>query len=215
MAHTKEIVIEGHDGGAKTPVACRSAEALRSMGYRVGIYAPFQLVNEAFAIEEAARRGVAVETMSRADILACDIYNLWSTRNGAARAIERIRKIIAHSRQEALEMALDLIIWDRHWITVLTQIYQDPTLLPLWDDFPPTVFLEAPMGKTLDCVRFSYDVPWTDSDDAIRKSYDLFLEIVHRYPQHLLARYRVETRTQDLSPIVADIVRLTYNRVLT
>lgn len=214
MASPHEIVIEGHDGSAKTPVARRVADALRDRGFRVGIRAPFLATNEMLAAEQASSQGIPIDALSREELLACDIYHLWQTPDGTLRAMALLSSVIERFRTAARNEGLDLILWDRHWVTVLAQIRSDAALLQHWGDFPATFFLEAPVTKTMDCNRFSYDVPWTRDDATLARFYQTFLDVVHDYPQHILARYRVETRTQDLAPIVEDVVRLTLETVL-
>ena len=80
-----------------------------------------------------------------------------------------------------------------------------PELSQLWTSFQPTFFIEAPVNKTLDCKRFSFDVPWTSSIEVITDYYYKYLRLIGKYSQYIVGRYKVESRTQPLDSIINSI----------
>jgi len=180
-----EYVIEGHDGAAKTPVTLGVKKRLEELEYKVEICAPFQTANN--IIPEP------------------DIYMYWKNEDKAKEALTILSGIVDESRTRAKERNVDIILYDRHWMTIIGEIYQRPGLEELWQDFLPTFFLEAPVEKTLDCKRLSFDVPWTSSVERISQENHKYLNLAKVYTDHVVGHYVVKTRDQPLEPIVDSI----------
>ena len=178
-----EYVIEGHDGSAKTPVSLGVKKRLENMSYSVGLYAPFQIVN--------------------AQIPEVDIYLYWKKDETTSKALTLLSDVIKSNREDAIKNNVDVVLYDRHWLTILGEIDHRENFK--WNDFKPTFFLEAPVSKTMDCKRFSFDIPWTDSVDTIDSYYHKYLGLIEKYSEHVIDRYRVNTRTQPLDPIIDSI----------
>ena len=114
--------------------------------------------------------------------------------------------VISCARDEASRHGADVLLFDRHWMTILVEIDDRRLLRACWEDMVPTFFVSAPPAKTKACDRFSYALGWTSSDERVEYYYQRYLEIVRRYPQHLLGTYDVLHKRQPLDPIITDIV---------
>ena len=181
----KQYVIEGHDGSGKTPIAKGVKSLLIKHNLRVDICAPFQIANSMIPEQ--------------------DIYFYWKDPSNAKKAIGLLSGIINQCEERARKEGLDVLLYDRHWLTVLGEIDHRPKLRQLWTNFQPTFFIEAPVNKTLDCKRFSFDVPWTSSIEVITDYYYKYLRLIEKYSQYIVGRYKVESRTQPLDPIINSI----------
>lgn len=177
-----ELVIEGHDGAAKTPVALGLQERLQQVGYHGRVYAPFQLANQTVPEKE--------------------IYSYWGTRT--EEVIKILQRVLTEIKTEAVTDNLNFIIYDRHWMTVLREISGTP-YQQYWTDFLPTFFMEAPPEKTQSCKRFSSACPWTASLDKITEEYQAYLRIAANYHQYILGHYLVNKNDQPLRPIIEEI----------
>ena len=184
-----EYVIEGHDGSAKTPIAGGIKNNLTALGYQCKVYSPFHIANS--LIDED------------------DIYVYWKTGREKT-AVELLQKVIHSIRTQNFH--LDVLIFDRHWLTVLGEIDDHENLRNLWADFPPTFFIEAPIHKTLDCKRFSYETLWTSSNEQVEYYYHRLLNLAQKYKQYIIDQFIVETRIQPLDPIINSITqRIQYD----
>jgi hypothetical protein len=185
MAAMRELVIEGHDSAAKTPIAEGVKRELQSRGVRAEVYAPFRRVN--------------------AKIPEPDMYLYWAEDATARRAVELLASEIALVREEARERGVEVVIYDRHWMTVLSEIEHRPALRALWEDFLPTFFVEAPPVKTMSAERFSFGVPWTSSAEKVAYYYQVYLALAERYARHIVARFRIEMHNEPREPIIGSI----------
>lgn len=175
-----EFVLEGHDGAGKSTVLRGVSETLTSHGFTNEVYAPFHMVRE--------------------QIPEKDIYPYWN--NGMAEeALDLLREVIRSIRRGAQTSRPDVLLYDRHWMTIFSEI-DGTNLATEWDDFPPTFFLEAPPSVTKAHKQFSYEVPFTTSDEQIAGYHRKFLGLAEKYSVHLAGRFYVATKTQDLTPIV-------------
>ncbi len=184
----KEYAIEGHDGSAKTPIAEQVKAKLLGTGISTEICSPFQIVN------------------SR--ITEPDIFVYWSTPESAKKGIQLLETVIDEAREQARVRDTQVVLYDRHWLTILRCLQIVPQTAKQridWNTFLPTFFIEAPPEKTMDCKRLSSQVPWTANRSAIETEYFAFLSLAEQYSSHICSRYRVESRTQPLGPIVNSI----------
>jgi predicted ATPase len=178
-----EYVIEGHDGSAKTPIVDGVKNRLERAGLVVEVCAPFQVVNN--QIEEE------------------DIYLYWQNDEMTTKALELLSNAINYARQKAKDNGADILLYDRHWLTIVGEI--DHRNKFEWEDYRPTFFIEAPVEKTMDCKRFSFAIPWTSSVEVITDCYDKYLVLAEKYSEHIVQKYRVEKRTQPLGGIIDSI----------
>jgi thymidylate kinase len=181
-----EYVIEGHDGAAKTPIANGVKKELEKENLTVIVRNTFQMANA---------------------LLNHDIYHLWQNDDNAELAVNLLKLVVNNIRQEAQEKNADVILYDRHWVTVMGEIQGRESLQDQWSYFPPTFFIGAPIEKTLECSRFSYEIPWTSSNEVIEQGRQKHLQIANKYQEHILGTYEVKTKDQPLNPIINDITR--------
>lgn len=186
-----EFAIDGHDGAAKTPILQAVEQQLVSAGLRVWRCAPFHIAN--------AQHGG-------------DVYPLWAHDDSTRQLLERLRDVLAGERRLAQEENAQVLLFDRHWMTILVEIDGRQAVGSLWVDFVPTFFVQAPPSKTKACDRFSYDLGWTSSDERVDYYYHRYLDIARRYPQFLLGQYEVVHKRHPLDPIVTDVTQKILDR---
>ncbi len=120
-----------------------------------------------------------------------DIYIYWKTGREKI-AVELLQKVIHSIRTQNFH--LDVLIFDRYWLTALGEIDDHEDLRNLWADFPPTFFIEAPIQKTLECKRFSYETLWTSSNEQVEYYYRRLLNPAQKYHKYIVDQFIVETR---------------------
>lgn len=182
----KEFSIEGHDGAAKTPIAEQVKEKLQHLGLAVELYAPFHIVKD--------------------KIPEKDIYFYWGDNEKTKQAISLLSEIVNSLRKNAIQRGVDIILYDRLWLTIMVEINTRPELSELWTIFSPTFFITCPPEKTINSKRFSFQVPWTSSKEQVQDYYDRYNEVAQKYSKYIIEQYRVEAREQSLEPIVDSIV---------
>lgn len=101
----REIAIEGLDGAGKTTIAHNLAQQYTQEGLHTLVASPYRLAQEKSGEE---------------------LYPLWGTDEGAARAIDHIKNALAAIREEAHQEQADVLIYDRHWVTAFTEIASRP-----------------------------------------------------------------------------------------
>jgi thymidylate kinase len=182
MGETKmlEFVMEGHDGAGKSTVLAGVKKKLEQKGITTKIHAPFYLVKELIPED--------------------DIFCYW--KNRANTAVNLLSKAIKQAREQPSNP--QVLLFDRHWMTIFSEIENTP-LENNWNDFPPTFFLQAAPNVTKSHERFTYDCPFTNNDEEITKYYHIFNNLTQKYSYHILGKYLVTCKQQDLTPIVDDI----------
>jgi len=173
-----EFAIDGHDGAAKTPVARKVSVVLQRLGYRTKVFEPFI---------EANRR------------LGKNIYPYW--QENPQLAVELMESVLREPTAP-----LDIVIYDRHWLSVIVQLF-GTVFETQWMRFIPTFYMQAPIEKTISCERFSWDIPWTRSLEQLQYWIDTYNTVSKKYSQHVMGTYVVSTREQPLEPIEGDIVQ--------
>ena len=119
----REIAIEGLDGSGKTTVAHALGAAYEVEGLRASVVAPYQLANQ---------------------LAETDIYPLWKSDPGALQAVGILKQVLESCTAEAQEAGLDVVIYDRHWMTAFTEIETRPVASEAWGDrFVPTAYLSV------------------------------------------------------------------------
>lgn len=179
-----EYAIDGHDGSAKTPILDGVRAALQAHGLKVHTVAIFHVVN--------------------ARVSGGEVYPMWEQDESASEAVRMLKIAVEEARQEARNAGADVLLFDRHWMTVMVETMFRPTQ-GLWDDFLPTFFIEAPPSKTMACDRFSHDIPWTTSDRQVFVYYALCLAIAKMYAEHIVQTHLVEHKQTPIEPMISDI----------
>ena len=72
----------------------------------------------------------------------------------------------------------------------------------LWRDFIPTFYIDAPVSKTIDCSRYSPEVPWTSSAAKIEEYRTRYRELSDEYRHFIRAKYLVTSRDMPLESII-------------
>lgn len=188
-----EFAIDGHDGSAKTPILEGVRDALVASGITVATEALFHRMNE--------QRGE-------------EIYPLWAFDEGADVLVELFQTLEAQVVDRSYASGADVLLWDRHWMTVLVETIDRPSVRRL-TSLPPMFFIEAPPSKTKGCQRFSYELGWTASDAKVEEYYRRYLDLADRLEGLVLKRYLVTERRQDLTPIIQDVVAIILSRMET
>lgn len=118
----QSVAIEGMDGSGKTSVVDALKNILVTECLNVAIFAPFRIANEKFGE---------------------DIYPLWKSRHGAAKALEIMEKTFQECHDDALQQNADVCLYDRHWMTVMTEIDGNHTLMEKFETFVPAALLRV------------------------------------------------------------------------
>ena len=100
---------------------------------------------------------------------------------------------------------LDIILYDRHWMTILSETDHRPKLKYYWTNFIPTIFAEATIEKILMCSRFSFDIPWTKSREQVEKYHQIYLHLAKKYQENIYDKFLVTDKSQDLTPIITSV----------
>jgi thymidylate kinase len=165
----KCIAVEGLDGSGKTTVAHALQTAYEAEGLSTQVVAPYRLANEA---------------------MDTDIYPLWKSERGALAAVEVLKDVLAKSTEQALDEGLDILIFDRHWMTAFTEIECKPKVVEAWgNDFIPTAYLRVDPETAQQRAQNDNQAAWMGRHDfnnyAMRYSY-----LCKTYGNYLLGVYR-------------------------
>lgn len=186
-----EFAVDGHDGAGKTPIVLATKAALEALGLRVAVESPFHLANALYPGGE--------------------IYPLWADDASVPHAIALLQQVVRYARLAAVREDVDVIIFDRHWMTVMIEIHGRPCEA-LWDDFVPTFFVRAIPEKTEGCSRFSPNIPWTSTPGRVREYNARYLAMAEAFAPHVLAAFDVNEKRVPLEPIVERIVTVILER---
>lgn len=168
----KRLAIDGIDGCGKTTVATELVAQLSAEGVHAVSFSPYRLANDA---------------------LGEDIYSLWPSRAGARKAITALKAATETCVELAVQDAAGVLIYDRHWMTVFTEIGDRPDLIDFWGDcFVPTALLLAAPLVASRRLTNDRNAPW----NTVRRQadYDLrFREIARQLPARILGQYRTDS----------------------
>lgn len=204
--------VEGHDGAGKTPVCEGVAKALDASGIKVFLAAPFREVNNARLFERLRKDGLEPEKMTdgaRRDYFIrerVDVFFEWGDAARAGEALAAIKRHICAKRAEATAGNFDVILFDRHWLTVLVSLLEfcRYDLATGWDDFVPAFFLETPVAKTLAGRAYDPRVEHT-SPQRLELYHGLYLDVLARNTNFLAKRFLIGGNRADLRPVIEGI----------
>ena len=160
------------EGSAKTPITEGVRNKLITLGKKVHICAPFAAAN--------------------AEIQEDDIYEYWFDRAKRRQAVNILKNIIS----KATARETDIILYDRHWLTIERCLSYLPIEERLWDKYIPTFFIEAPINKNSPRIL--------TKSEKVEK--EVYLSLTEKYSEYIIAKYRVDKKTQPLEPIIESIV---------
>lgn len=185
----RKIAVEGINGAGKSPTIEKIVRDLRDADLATESFAPFHLVR------------------SKLDIP--DIHPLWQANPELA--VKLLHDTIDEVEKEADQKNLDVLVYDRHWMTVLAQQHQVTDITELWGDrLVPSVLLTSPLAHSLRLTERGYSAPWLQVDtlEFYTKEYDrLYFENSHL----MIGHFVVESADQDLQPIANNIVEQIIN----
>ncbi len=172
----RSIAIEGIDGSGKTTVAEALKDELRGQGLCVGVVSPYRLASKEYG---------------------GDLYPLWQNEIGAKRAIGVLKNVLELTEVCAEKAGLDVLIYDRHWMTAFTEIADRPALVSEWGaTFVPTALLRANPTLAQQRARNDCHEAWM-SPEGLRGYAEKYEQLCSKYGQHLLGVYRNDT---DVTP---------------
>lgn len=119
----RKVAIEGLDGSGKTTVSHALAEHFTAQGLHTRVVSLYREANAEFG---------------------SNLYDLWVDPTHAPDAIRHLKDTLERIETEAVASEVDVLIFDRHWMTIFTDIVDDPELVRLWGDaFVPTAYLRV------------------------------------------------------------------------
>lgn len=180
----KQVAVEGLDGTGKTSVAGKIATIYRADGLNVEVVAPYRRARER---------------------LGEDLYPLWKSTRGALMAISVMRGVFGDINREAQDKEVDVIIYDRHWMTAFSEIATRPELVEAWGDmFVPTAYLRVDPEVARRRATNDAAAPWMERHNfaAYAARYEALCD---DYSEHLLGIYRNDDDVA-LSSIARSIV---------
>ncbi|MCA9309237.1 hypothetical protein KC973_02575 [Candidatus Saccharibacteria bacterium] len=180
------IAIEGINGAGKTPAIQLTLESLASEGLNADTYAPYHLVRE--------------------KIVEDDLYPLWADRPD--QAVQLLHQTIDEIEADARARQLDVLVFDRHWMTAFVQALQHPPITRWWGDrFVPTVLLTSPISHLMRLSERGYQEHWLQAE-ALRQYVGDYDTVHQAHPQHFIGKFSVASSTQNLQPIADHITKL-------
>lgn len=180
------IAIEGINGAGKTPAIQLTLASLASEGLNADTYAPYHLVRE--------------------KIVEDDLYPLWADRPD--QAVQLLHQTIDEIEADARARQLDVLIFDRHWVTAFVQALQHPPITQWWGDrFVPTLLLTSPVSHLLRLAERGYQEPWLQPD-TLKAYVNDYERVFSAQPQRFIGRFSVASSTQNLQPIADHVTKL-------
>ncbi|MGB4762630.1 MAG: hypothetical protein WBP12_04745 [Candidatus Saccharimonas sp.] len=167
----RKLGIEGIDGSGKTSVAQEVARQLGTEGLKAAIFSPYRMANA---------------------LLGREMYQSWPLRHKAAENIAVLLHVLEQCDAAAAEQGIDVVIYDRHWMTAMTEIDDRPGLVAQWGErFIPTALLQVSPGTATRRIGNDHESQWSDLGAQARYA-DHYRELARKYPEHLLGIYRSE-----------------------
>lgn len=163
------IAIEGIDGTGKTTVARELAELLKQQGINTAVCAPFRLANEK---------------------IGEDTYVYWRQEDTAKLAIGAIHAVLENCEEEAARDGVEVLVYDRHWMTVHAEIHDRPALQEAWGDcFVPTALLQVDPAIATQRTGSHPDEPWSQLTEQ-QKYTAIYETLAIKHARHILGAYR-------------------------
>lgn len=175
MTKPREIAFEGIDGAGKTTVIELVKSQLQQDGLTVVSAAPF---------------------VRAAELLGRDTYPMWKDAVQSHLALKSVKLAVYEARENAEDSGADVLLWDRHWMTLWSDIEHDVCLKTEWkDDFPSVAFLRLDGATARRRIGETCE-PWaTDAElDRYASVYD---RLAFQFPARIHGIYRSD---DDVSP---------------
>lgn len=175
MKHLREIAFEGIDGAGKTTVINKVKSLLEQEGMTVMSAAPF-------------RRAAA--------LLDADPNPMWRDSVQSHIALRAVQTAIHEARTTAVDGGVDVLLWDRHWMTIWCEIENDPCLRLEWrNDFVPVSYLRVSPEVARQRIGDTGE-PWATSKELGRYA-AMYERFAFQFPHLLHGMYRSD---EDVTP---------------
>ena len=171
----RQVALEGIDGSGKTSVANALSEQYAAEGLSSRVIAPYREANS---------------------MLGHDIYELWKTKTSARLAIKILQQVFEESYETALAEGVDVLIYDRHWLTAFTEIGNDKDLVVEWKTFVPAALLRVSPMVAMRRTNNDLDASWSNPE-ALSLYAQQFGIQARRNSEHMLGIYRSD---DDVTP---------------
>jgi len=179
----KEIAIEGVDGSGKTTVAHELARHYSKQGMQARVVSPYVLANEYHG---------------------SDIYELWQSEQGRLEAVDILKYIFSHETNRAQSDGIEVLIFDRHWMTAFTEIAGDEHAVSAWGDtFVPTAYLRVAAHLAHTRSQNDTDEAWM-TKQAHQEYANQYESLCRTFGKHVLGIYRNDEDV-TLAMLVASI----------
>lgn len=203
MPEILEVVVEGHDGSAKTPFIAEMQKEIEDRHMPTVICAPFASANEQLRSEGYK-----------------DIYQLWVSNkiDEVLKAMQLLRTIVEQTREAVRQSTSSgrvLLIFDRGWMTVLRgledvqkevlrNLNENPVFpqeLAFWmQHVPPTIFGIATPEMTKQTKRWHPGIPWDGQED-----YEQRLKHLDEHRSRVIYTYeRTQVEGMDLMALAKE-----------
>ncbi len=136
----KEIAIEGLDGSGKTTLSYALAAHFEHSGQHARVVSPYREANQQ---------------------VGHDLYEDWHDEERGASALMTLKEVIETQTSQAEHDNIDVLIFDRHWMTVFSEISENNELIELWGDtFVPTAYLRVNPDLARERANNDQDAVW-------------------------------------------------------
>lgn len=165
----KQLALEGLDGTGKTTVAHALAEHYNAQNMPARVVAPYHIANE--------RHGG-------------DLYHLWQTEAGALEAVHQLKQVLREETAKAEQDGVEILIFDRHWMTLFVDIDKYPNVVKAWGDtFVPTALLHVAPEVARARAGNDHDAVWMEHENYMRY-FEKYKSLFRKYGRHILGGYR-------------------------
>jgi thymidylate kinase len=206
MKEIHSFAIEGQVGAGKTTLIKEIVRELKSAGDLVSVIAPFT---------------TARDRLGKGEYLT--MYNLFTAQgeDGALIAEAELARVVEEGREEFRGRLQDslhesgIIIYDRHWLTVLCSL-EDATfstprlkdeLLKKWmTNVPPTFFIDA-SDSVIKSKKDMDKIPWVREEKLLELELARRRALFLQYRMNFLSEpIRIETVGMDFGAISSGII---------
>lgn len=191
------IVVEGTKGAGKTTGIKAACEALEAAGLKVAVHAPFADGNERYA--------------DMGGIFLC-----WQQLDTAREAMAWLKDSVLDAQERAWSNHTDVLIFDRHWITVACSI--EDSVLPAheanrimkgWlDHRPQTIFLYCDPELTMERRKGQLDRRSGLDDPAlVVRDYRRRVHLAQHYPDVQMLK-APDAGSRDVVQAVSEFIQM-------
>lgn len=174
----RELAIEGVDGVGKTTVIKELKGLLEADGQTVMVAQPYH---------EVAREYPGI-----------DVYEALQNGRLAQTALDTVALMIGKAQAKAYDEHVDVLIWDRHWMTAKTEIERNRPRDGVWiGGKPMTALLDPDTEVSPELYDRMVDdkEPWTATKEIVDDYAQRYRQLAWSFRTCLLGVYRVDGLT--------------------